>query len=40
MQKHLLTVETIAQERGLAPEELDVLLNIALSGKFGKNKTV
>ncbi|KAJ6663323.1 hypothetical protein lerEdw1_010459 [Lerista edwardsae] len=34
MQKHLLTVEKVAQERGLAPEELDDLLNIALSGKF------
>nr|XP_056714962.1 centromere protein I [Euleptes europaea] len=36
LQKHLETVEKIAQERGLAPEELDILLNIALSGKFAE----
>lgn len=38
LQKHLLSVEKIAQERGLTPEEIDALLNIALSGKFGKKK--
>ncbi|XP_048371026.1 centromere protein I [Sphaerodactylus townsendi] len=36
LQKHLVTVEKIAQERGLAPEELDILLKIALSGKFAE----
>ncbi|KAL8180945.1 UNVERIFIED_CONTAM: hypothetical protein K2H54_042825, partial [Gekko kuhli] len=36
LQKHLVTVEKIAQEKGLAPEELDILLNIALSGKFAE----
>lgn len=38
LQKHLLSVEKIAQERGLTPEEIDALLNIALSGKFGKKR--
>uniref|UniRef100_A0A8C7E3X2 Centromere protein I n=1 Tax=Naja naja TaxID=35670 RepID=A0A8C7E3X2_NAJNA len=37
LQKHLLSVENIAQERGLTPEEIDALLNIALSGKFVVN---
>uniref|UniRef100_A0A670ZXQ5 Centromere protein I n=1 Tax=Pseudonaja textilis TaxID=8673 RepID=A0A670ZXQ5_PSETE len=37
LQKHLLSVEKIAQERGLTPEEIDALLNIALSGKFVVN---
>ncbi|XP_026558740.1 centromere protein I [Pseudonaja textilis] len=36
LQKHLLSVEKIAQERGLTPEEIDALLNIALSGKFAE----
>ncbi|KAM3827731.1 centromere protein I [Vipera latastei] len=36
LQKHLLRVEKIAQERGLTPEEIDALLNIALSGKFAE----
>ncbi|KAG8144528.1 hypothetical protein E2320_013027, partial [Naja naja] len=36
LQKHLLSVENIAQERGLTPEEIDALLNIALSGKFAE----
>ncbi|KAH0631005.1 hypothetical protein JD844_004467 [Phrynosoma platyrhinos] len=36
LQKHLATVEKIAQERGLKPKEIDVLLNVALSGKFGE----
>ncbi|XP_061454742.1 centromere protein I isoform X2 [Rhineura floridana] len=33
LQKHLGTVEKIAQKRGLAPEETDILLNIALSAE-------
>uniref|UniRef100_A0A674JQV2 Centromere protein I n=1 Tax=Terrapene triunguis TaxID=2587831 RepID=A0A674JQV2_9SAUR len=32
LQKHLATVESIALQRGLSPEGLDVLLNVALSG--------
>ncbi|XP_070615928.1 centromere protein I [Erythrolamprus reginae] len=36
LQKHLSSVEKIAQERGLTSEEIDVLLNIALSGKFAE----
>ncbi|EMP31965.1 Centromere protein I [Chelonia mydas] len=32
LQKHLATVENIALQRGLSPEGLDVLLNVALSG--------
>uniref|UniRef100_A0A6J0UM80 Centromere protein I isoform X1 n=2 Tax=Pogona vitticeps TaxID=103695 RepID=A0A6J0UM80_9SAUR len=36
LQKHLTTVEKNAQERGLAPGEIDTLLNIALSGKFAE----
>uniref|UniRef100_A0A8C4WNY5 Centromere protein I n=1 Tax=Gopherus evgoodei TaxID=1825980 RepID=A0A8C4WNY5_9SAUR len=32
LQKHLTTVESIALQRGLSPEGLDVLLNVALSG--------
>ncbi|XP_060105557.1 centromere protein I [Heteronotia binoei] len=36
LQKHLVAMEKIAQERGLAPEQLDILLNIALSGKFAE----
>ncbi|XP_025023643.1 centromere protein I [Python bivittatus] len=36
LQKHLSSVEKIAQERGLTPEEIDALLNIALSGKFAE----
>ncbi|XP_032994155.1 LOW QUALITY PROTEIN: centromere protein I, partial [Lacerta agilis] len=35
LQVPLKTVEKIAQERGLAPEEIHNLLNIALSGKLG-----
>nr|XP_028570782.1 centromere protein I isoform X3 [Podarcis muralis] len=35
LQGPLKTVEKIAQERGLAPEEIHNLLNIALSGKLG-----
>ncbi|XP_071613663.1 centromere protein I [Heliangelus exortis] len=34
LQKHLATVESIALQRGLPPEGIDVLLNVALSGKF------
>ncbi|XP_006137500.2 centromere protein I [Pelodiscus sinensis] len=34
LQKHLATVETIALQRGLSPEGLDVLLNVALSGRL------
>ncbi|XP_077164149.1 centromere protein I isoform X2 [Paroedura picta] len=33
LQKYLGIVEKIAQDRGLAPEELDILLNIALSAE-------
>ncbi|XP_007538609.2 centromere protein I [Erinaceus europaeus] len=33
--KHLKTVENVAWKNGLTPEEIDVLLNVALSGKFG-----
>ncbi|XP_053130301.1 centromere protein I [Hemicordylus capensis] len=36
LQQYLVTVEKTAQERGLAPEEIDILLNIALSGKFAE----
>ncbi|XP_062998086.1 centromere protein I [Elgaria multicarinata webbii] len=36
LQKHLATVEKIAQERGLTPEEIDIVLNVALSGKFAE----
>ncbi|XP_019572240.2 centromere protein I [Rhinolophus sinicus] len=35
LEKHLKTVENVAWKNGLAPEEIDVLLNVALSGKFG-----
>ncbi|XP_006164919.1 centromere protein I [Tupaia chinensis] len=34
-EKHLKTVENVAWKNGLAPEEIDILLNVALSGKFG-----
>uniref|UniRef100_A0A8C8SR09 Centromere protein I n=1 Tax=Pelusios castaneus TaxID=367368 RepID=A0A8C8SR09_9SAUR len=34
--KHLATVESVALQRGLSPEGLDVLLNVALSGRLGK----
>ncbi|NXD86624.1 CENPI protein, partial [Halcyon senegalensis] len=34
LQKHLITVESIALQRGLPPEGIDVLLNVALSGKL------
>ncbi|XP_028635724.1 centromere protein I [Grammomys surdaster] len=33
--KHLKTVENVALNNGLAPEAIDILLNVALSGKFG-----
>ncbi|KAL1766827.1 centromere protein I isoform X1 [Sigmodon hispidus] len=33
--KHLKTVENVAWKNGLAPEAIDILLNVALSGKFG-----
>ncbi|KAF7244814.1 Centromere protein I [Varanus komodoensis] len=36
LQVHLMTVETIAQEKGLTPEAIDSVLNIALSGKFAE----
>ncbi|XP_006869176.1 PREDICTED: centromere protein I [Chrysochloris asiatica] len=35
MEKHLKIMEKVAWIDGLAPEEIDVLLNVALSGKFG-----
>ncbi|XP_074863962.1 centromere protein I [Carettochelys insculpta] len=34
LQKHLATVETIGLQRGLSPEGVDVLLNVALSGRL------
>nr|XP_008118420.1 PREDICTED: centromere protein I isoform X2 [Anolis carolinensis] len=36
LQKHLATVENIAQERGLKAKEIHVLLKVALSGKFAE----
>ncbi|XP_023562642.1 centromere protein I-like isoform X1 [Octodon degus] len=35
LEKHLKMVETVAWKNGLAPEAIDVLLNVALGGKFG-----
>ncbi|XP_010621705.1 centromere protein I isoform X2 [Fukomys damarensis] len=35
LEKHLKTVENVAWINGLAPETIDILLNVALSGKFG-----
>ncbi|KAM7045125.1 centromere protein I isoform 1-T1 [Molossus nigricans] len=35
LEKHLKTVENVAWKNGLAPEEIDILLNVTLSGKFG-----
>ncbi|XP_047700666.1 centromere protein I isoform X3 [Prionailurus viverrinus] len=35
LEKHLKTVENVAWKSGLAPEGIDILLNVALSGKFG-----
>uniref|UniRef100_A0A0G2K7E6 Centromere protein I n=1 Tax=Rattus norvegicus TaxID=10116 RepID=A0A0G2K7E6_RAT len=35
LEKHLKTVENVAWNNGLAPEAIDILLNVALSGKFG-----
>nr|BAE36415.1 unnamed protein product [Mus musculus] len=35
LEKHLTTVENVALSNGLAPEAIDILLNVALSGKFG-----
>ncbi|XP_057615963.1 centromere protein I [Chionomys nivalis] len=35
LEKHLKTVENVAWKNGLAPEAIDILLNVALSGKFG-----
>uniref|UniRef100_A0A8D1C6F9 Centromere protein I n=1 Tax=Sus scrofa TaxID=9823 RepID=A0A8D1C6F9_PIG len=35
LEKHLITVENVAWKSGLAPEGIDILLNVALSGKFG-----
>ncbi|XP_077001778.1 centromere protein I-like isoform X2 [Tamandua tetradactyla] len=35
LEKHLKTVENVAWENGLAPEGIDALLNVAVSGKFG-----
>ncbi|KAK2083592.1 hypothetical protein P7K49_038828 [Saguinus oedipus] len=34
LEKHLKTVENVAWKNGLASEEIDILLNVALSGKF------
>lgn len=38
LEKHLITVENVAWKSGLAPEGIDILLNVALSGKFGMSK--
>ncbi|XP_005415317.2 PREDICTED: centromere protein I [Chinchilla lanigera] len=35
LEKHLETVENVAWKNGLAPEAIDILLNVALSGRFG-----
>ncbi|XP_004685702.2 PREDICTED: centromere protein I [Condylura cristata] len=35
LEKHLKTVENEAWKNGLAPEGIDILLNVAVSGKFG-----
>ncbi|XP_047391968.1 centromere protein I [Sciurus carolinensis] len=35
LEKHLKTVESTAWKNGLAAEAIDILLNVALSGKFG-----
>uniref|UniRef100_A0A8C0K2X4 Centromere protein I n=1 Tax=Canis lupus dingo TaxID=286419 RepID=A0A8C0K2X4_CANLU len=35
LEEHLKTVENVALKNGLAPEGIDILLNVALSGKFG-----
>ncbi|XP_015987663.2 centromere protein I isoform X2 [Rousettus aegyptiacus] len=35
LEKHLKTVENVAWKNGLAQEEIDILLNVTLSGKFG-----
>nr|XP_027788639.1 centromere protein I [Marmota flaviventris] len=35
LEKHLKTVENMAWKNGLAPDAIDILLNAALSGKFG-----
>uniref|UniRef100_A0A8C6S038 Centromere protein I n=2 Tax=Nannospalax galili TaxID=1026970 RepID=A0A8C6S038_NANGA len=35
LEKHLKTVENVAWKNGLTPEAIDILLNVALSGKFG-----
>ncbi|XP_057574366.1 centromere protein I isoform X2 [Hippopotamus amphibius kiboko] len=35
LEKHLKTVESMAWKNGLAAEGIDILLNVALSGKFG-----
>ncbi|XP_025789578.1 centromere protein I [Puma concolor] len=37
LEKHLKTVENVAWKSGLAPEGIDILLNVALSGKFGNS---
>ncbi|XP_017659157.1 PREDICTED: centromere protein I-like, partial [Lepidothrix coronata] len=36
LQKHLAAVESIALQQGLPPEGFEILLNVVLSGKFGK----
>ncbi|XP_055464286.1 centromere protein I [Psammomys obesus] len=35
LEKHMKTVENMAWKNGLAPEAIDILLNVALNGKFG-----
>ncbi|XP_027290499.1 centromere protein I isoform X1 [Cricetulus griseus] len=35
LEKRLKTLENVAWKNGLAPETIDILLNVALSGKFG-----
>ncbi|KAI5239756.1 Centromere Protein I [Manis pentadactyla] len=35
LEEHLKAVENVAWKNGLTPEGIDILLNVALSGKFG-----
>ncbi|EPY75511.1 hypothetical protein CB1_001639002 [Camelus ferus] len=35
LERHFKTVENVAWKNGLAPEGIDILLNVALSGRFG-----
>ncbi|XP_040855774.1 centromere protein I isoform X2 [Ochotona curzoniae] len=35
LEKHLIIVENVAWKNGLSPEAIDILLNVALCGRFG-----